>query len=215
MTAKYTTAAALKAYGLSAQAAFGGQVVAISSEDPQLEDALARAEMEIETITGAKFDRQTVTGETINKAWIDGYGWLWLRGFKRGPVSAISSIQVLDLVTGSGDFQTIAYQSQFLVLPPQEDPPDPDAWTVRVRPNSINAVGRVVGSLLAQVSYTGGYSPIPQSLTALTNRLAWWVYQFRSSPQGKIIMPELGMIQIPLSIPPDIQADLMKWTPLP
>jgi hypothetical protein len=123
-----------------------------------------------------------------------------------GPVTAVTSVQIMDRKAGLQTYQTIADLSG-AILPPVSSPPTPDAWSVMVYPN-LALYGVTKDDLIVKWTYTAGYSVIPNSLKAIGTRLAHFIYKLREAPMGKVVTAELGLMTIPLSIPPDIRADL-------
>ncbi len=204
---KYTTLAQLKAYG---------QVPAtVTADDTTLTSAIERAEFEFDTISGGSFDQQTMTNARPIKAWVDQNGWIWAFAAERGPVTAVSAVTVRDLVTSPTNWQTVTWDAvNGILLPSFVDAyrPDPDWWTVRIYPTAPVLYPRDTRNFLVKWTYTAGFAVTPAPLVDLINRLAWWVYKLREAPMGKIVSPELGMMTIPLSIPPDIRADIMRWS---
>jgi hypothetical protein len=201
MAFKYTTLDALKAYG---------QVTA-TKDDNVLNEAIYRAEAAIDQKCGSAFDQQTVVDELAHTCWVDGKGWLVMTADERGPVTAVTSISVRDLLNAPTAWQSVSWASTDIILPPITAPIRPDAWKVRIYP-ATPLWPRATGQIYAKWTYIGGYATIPTSLISIANRLAWWYYKLREAPMGRVVTAELGLMEIPLSVPPDIKADLMLWT---
>jgi len=69
-------------------------------------------------------------------------------------------------------------------------------------------------------SYVGGYDfsspptqpdPTPPALRMIATRLAWWHYELRKAPLGRVAMPPMGEMLIPVAIPPDVRYSLRPW----
>ena len=207
----------MKRYGISSAAAYNQPVPAtIPIEDQQISDALERAEAGIDGACGdIHFWAADVVAEVAPTAFVDGYGMLWISGLRQVPVRSVSAISLLDRGTGQNSFTSITWDAtNCIFLPPSGAPPDPEAFTVKVIAASPLAPA-VKGSLIARVSYSGGYVTIPPSLTAIANRAAWWIYQQRTAPLGRVSSPQLGIMETPVELPPDVIRDLNLWTPRP
>jgi len=192
--------------------AINGATVLNTADDLVLTSSILRAEAEIDGTTKTAFDEQTHTLVRPMTAFVDYHGWLHLFSRERAPVTAVAAIQTRDLLQDKG-WVTTTWDTDDLILPVAMDPPRPDSWHVMVLPSN-NVPTRATTEMLVRWTYTGGYATIPPSLQALTMRLAWWVYKLREAPLAKIVTAELGLMQIPLSIPPDIRADLRHWSPM-
>lgn len=215
---KYISLVELKLYGLGAIADPNNPTVYNKSvqglpDDSVLSDCIARAEMEFDRISGIQFDEVTSTNVQGFLPYVNGNGWLNIFAREHAPITAVSAISILDMRSSSGLWTSMAFDSDYLILPLNDGYAHPDSARVQVRPtNSMNACG--TGEILVKWTYTGGFSTIPQSLKAVVERLAWWVYKIREAPMYQIAMPQMGIMQIPLRIPPDIDADLRLWQPV-
>ena len=201
MANKYLDFATLKVYAS----------VATANDDSILQMAADRADMEIERETDSCFVQTTYTGVRPITSFIDGNGWLHMIAREGGPVSAVAKVEVMDLAGGSRVWQQVDDLSG-AILPssPTISPPEADAWSVMVWP-ALALYGKAKGQILVRWTYTAGYATIPNSLKALGTRLAHFIYKLREAPMGKVVTAELGLMTIPLSIPPDIRADLQGW----
>ena len=211
MTAtKYISLADLKAYMTS------NHIIG-TTDDDFLYQAINRAEGQVDAYCGSRFDLQTFTLTQPFIVFVDGNGWLKLTAYEVGPVTAVSAVQVLNVGAGETVWKTITWDAaNGILLPLVTVPPKPNAWDVMIKPSPPLATA-YVGSLYAKWSYTGGYgtlggSPdLPDLLKAIVSRLSYWNYMMREAPVGKVVTAELGLMTIPLSIPPDIAADLGFW----
>jgi hypothetical protein len=181
-------------------------------DDPVLTSAILRAEMEIDGETRTSYDQQTQTLVQSLAPFVDGNGWIHLFAVERGPVSSVATVQIRDMLSDHG-WQTITWSADDIIMPTQLDPPRPDSWHVRIKP-ATGYPSRSTGDIFARWTYTGGYATVPPSLKALTVRLAWWIYKLREAPLAKVVTAELGLMTIPLSVPPDIRRDLHFWRPI-
>lgn len=62
--------------------------------------------------------------------------------------------------------------------------------------------------LQMRVTYTGGWaslSDIPSSFEWAVRRACWWEYKKRDAPMEKTAMPQLGVVVVPQSWPPDLK----------
>lgn len=190
--------------------AYGQVDLTNTGDDSVLTASIDRAEMEIDGHCGQQFDEQTLTLATARQPFIDGNGWLWLSSVERSPVTAVTAVQIRDL-RGSNTWQVLTWQADDLILPIFSAPPDANSGKVRILATNPVLSPRSTGSLMARWSYKGGYNAIPSSLKAMTMRLAWWIYKLREAPLGRVATLELGIMEIPLSMPKDILHDLNLW----
>lgn len=207
MATRYTTVSELKVYGLD------DPTVTNPLKDPVLEQAISRAEMAIDLYTGTRFDAGGVAGENA-RAWVDGDGWLWINVRRRGPVTALSAVQLRNLAARM-PWQIITWQVDDLLLPYVDagaGGPPVDGWQIRLYPAQL-LPPLVSSQCVCQVSYTAGYATIPGGLKGITNRLAWWIYKLGEAPLGIVRNVDMHLMEVPVSIPPDIQADLNLWRP--
>lgn len=67
----------------------------------------------------------------------------------------------------------------------------------------------------AYVTYAGGWSTIadiPEDFQFAINRWAWYAYKQRESPFDRTAVPEMGIITLPGTTPPDITEVLNRYT---
>lgn len=193
--------------------AYGPVPPGVTNDDVNLQSALERAEAEIDLYCGTGYDQQVYANTLPLKAWVDSMGWLWLVARERGPVTSVTNIQTRNIASGATAWQTLNFGADIFypgngVAP---NPPTPDSWLVRVYSASPVLFPSTYDSLMVKWSYTGGYTTIPASLQGIVLRLAWWIYKLREAPLGRVVTAELGLMEVPLSIPPDIRADLNMW----
>lgn len=204
---RYTSLHSLKLYGQVPDPTLA------NPDDGTLTSAIERAESEFESLTGSSFQQTTYTDVQAHNALVDGYGWLWLSSSQAAPVTAVTSIKVRNLRDKPLTVDTLSWDANALLLPyvpTAVERVDPRWWTVRVLPTvAIPPIDPA--SLIVQWSYTAGFATIPLALESLINRLAWWVYKLREAPLGKVMMPELGLMEVPISMPPDIRSDMLLW----
>ena len=202
---KYISLNDLKAY-------FTSNHVVGNTDDAFMTQAIFRAEAQWEMLTGSAFDLATETLVEPSNCWVDGNGWLWLYALERGPVKAVTAIEYR--VAGQTGWTPLSWVTDDILLPPTKIPPDPRSWRVRVNVPKMASIP--TGDLLIKWTYTGGYgtiatSDVPKSLVAIICRLAYWDYMLREAPINKIVTAELGLMQIPLAVLPDVKADANLW----
>lgn len=222
---KYVTLTTLKQYGIGTTVdplnttVYNG-AVAGTPDDAILSQCIYRAEMEFDRLAGTGYDQQTYAAN-VNAflPFIDGAGWLHLFARERGPITAVSSVQIFDIV-GGGPWQTITWTAvDGIIMPPFESGvngyPHPDSWHVMINPSPAQPP-RATGQILARWQYTGGFAPgsIPLGLQGTICRLAWWILKLREAPIYRIATTELGIMQVPIKIPPDIEQDIRLWQPV-
>lgn len=197
----------LKNYGLNGDPA-------ATPDDGMLAQAIQWAEQKWNAYCGVHFDSATVTGTQAFSPFVDNRGWLHLFARERGPVTAVSSVQVRNLQMGDPGYTTLTLAADDIILPGISDPPRPDSWHVILLPAPLMPITST-GMLLVKWTYTGGYVTIPESLKSIISRLAWWHYKLREAPLGRVVTGAggLGMMEIPLDMPADILADAKLWRP--
>lgn len=200
---KYISLTDLKAYG--------SVDVTFTDDDTTLNQSISRAEMEVDAYCGQGFDEQTFTLTPVRQPFVDAYGWLWLSAIERAPVTAVTAVQIRALASTVSPWQTLSWGTDDIIMPLVTAPPDPNSGKVRIYPTNPRLTPFSTGMLLAKWSYKGGYNSIPDSLKGIVTRLAWWVYKLREAPLGRVATMELGIMEIPLSMPKDIIADLNLW----
>jgi len=181
-------------------------------DDSVLSQCIQRAEMEIDRIVGSKFDEDTFVLVNAFQVFVDGQQFLHLFAREAVPVTDISAIKYRDLL-GDRNWRDLSFTSGDLVLPP-EDYSRPDSAHAMVYVGNSGLSSRGTGQIQAKWSYTGGFSEIPEWLKGITCRLATFVYRIREAPMYKIVDTKLGIMQVPLRIPPDIFADLVLLQPV-
>ena len=213
---KYITLDELKAYALGTIADPNNPSVYNNSvqgtpDDAVLTQCINRAEMEFDRIAGIAFDQQTVTDVQAFLPFVDGNSWLVLFARERAPITSVTSITLRDM-RGTNQWNAQSWASDDIVLPINDGYAHPDCAKVMIYPAN-SRVPTPTGQLLVKWTYVGGFATIPQSLKAVICRLSWWIYKLREVPINQIAMPNLGIMQIPLRIPPDINADILLWQP--
>lgn len=201
----YTDLATLKAYG----------AVSSTADDQILQDVIERASRDIDGFCGQSFEYAAVAGEVTSQVWVASDGWLWVGSRNRCPVTAVSALELLDRQAAQPVWQAVDLSRAVVIIPPPDVPPRQDAWLVRVWIPGFPARPRPRGQLLARWSYTAGFNPTPPALRAVATRYAWWLYKLREAPLGRVVTAELGLMEIPLTIPKDIAGDLQPWVRLP
>jgi hypothetical protein len=214
---KYITLDELKVYGLGTIAdpnnpTVYNNAVQGSPDDSILRQSIYRAEMEFDRIAGIQFDQQTVTGAQAFQPFVDGNGWLSFFAREHAPVTAVTSLEYRDLLSSDRVWKSVSYNADDLLLPINDGYAHPDCAYVKVLSTAV-IPARSTGQILVRWTYTGGFATVPNSLKSIITRLAWWIYKLREAPMQQIVMPNLGIMQIPLRIPPDINADILLWQP--
>ena len=209
---RYTTLDSLKVYG-RAKTPVGQQSNTL--DDAELTAAIVRAEEEIDCFCGTAFDRRRNSLENVPTCWVTD-GWLHLR--LRNPIITVALVQVLDMRGGKTTWTTLSSTNEFVEDPldPQAvgESPHPGAWTYLYQATPILPDGPR-SRYRAQVTYTSGYGNIPGSLAAITDRLAWWFYQIREMPMGRVADLASNTITSPLGLPKDVEEQLKSWRRLP
>lgn len=219
---KYMTLAVLKQYLQGTRTdpnnptVFNGAVVG-TPDDNLLTLCIEQAEIAFELATGSAFDQKTFTLVQPYQAFVDRNGWLVLYARDRGPVTAVTAVQVLNMTNGDTSFKTITWDtSNGIILPPfdaGDTHPHPESWKVIISPNpSMLPADR--SELYARWSYTGGYAVAPDGLQSLIARMATYIYKLRDMPAGKVINQPLGTMMVPSDFPPDIRRQITLWSPV-
>jgi hypothetical protein len=197
----------LKAYGLDND-------TATTPDDAFLSQAIAWAEQKWNALCGCHFDEDEEANVQAFSPFVDGRGWLHLFARERIPVTAVAAVTVRDLTAASLAYKTLTLTADNIILPPFTDPPRPDSAHVILLPAPA-LPPLSTGQLQVKWTYTGGYDTIPDSLISIIARLAWWHYKLREAPLGRVVTGAggLGLMEIPLAIPADIQADAKLWQP--
>lgn len=215
---KYCTLAQLKQYALGTRTdpnspTVFNQGVVNTPDDEFLSDAILRAEANFEMKCGTGFDFQSYSSVQAFAPFIDRNGWIHLFARERGPVTSVSMLQIRDINSGTG-WKSLAWLADDIILPPFETThPAPESWHVRILPTEAQP-SLSTGQVLARWSYAGGYAVIPDSLTNIIARFAWWIYKLREAPVEKVVNMPLGTMTVPLNVPPDIKADIELWKPV-
>ena len=180
--------------------------------DDEMSMAIARAETIWDSLAGSRFDQQSYTLVQPLTVFVDGNNWLHLTAYESGPVTAVSAIQVMNTGAGESTWRVLNLPASTILLPPVTTPPKPSAWEVRLRP-APSLSSAATGMIEALWTYTAGYATIPPALKAEICRLTVWVWKLtREAPLGIVKNPMLGLVDIPLSVPPDIKADALLWS---
>jgi len=204
---RYITLAELKGWGLDIDP------TSVLANDAEMETAIARAEAEWDVMCSCRFDQQTFALVAPFVALVDGNGWLKLTAYEAGPVTAVTAVKVMQVGFGETTWKDVSWDAtNGILLPINSTPPKPTSWDVMIKPSSsLYPCGP--GNLYGKWSYTGGYAVIPPALKAIICRLAWWIWKLtREAPLGIVKSPQLGLVDIPLSMPPDIKADALLWS---
>lgn len=214
---RYITLNELKLYGIGAVADPNNPTVYNSAvqgtpDDAFLSSCIHRAEMEFDRICGVAMEQATQTLVGGFLPFVDGNGWLHIFARERVPVTAVTAVQVRDL-KGQNIWTTLTFTADNTILPPNTGTARPDSGHVYIIP-SQTLTPRATGEILVRWTYTAGYSTIPASLKAIIQRLAWWCYKLREAPMYQVMLPQLGMMQMPMKIPPDIMSDIILWQPV-
>jgi hypothetical protein len=208
MTLRYITLVEMKGWMLDIDP------TAVLPNDAEMTKAIARAEATWDKLCGGvRFDQQTYTLVQPFTTLVDGNGWLKLTAAEGGPVTSVASVQTMNVGLGENTWRTITWDAvNGLLMPSVSSPPRPNAWDVLIQPIPP-LYSACVGSIYAKWTYTAGYATIPDELKAEIARLAIWVWKLtREAPLGIVKNPMLGLVDIPLSIPPDIKADALLWS---
>jgi hypothetical protein len=206
---KYTTLASVKTFG-RAQTPVGQSSNTL--DDAAITAAIARAEEEVDCSTGTAFDRKTNVLELVPVCWVTD-GWLYLH--LRYPVSSVSYVEVLNMRDGATTFSPLASTLEFPQDPLLEgEGPLPGAWVYLYQATPV-LPDAPRGRLRCHVSYVSGYLNTPPALQAMTDRLAWWYYQIREMPMGRVADLASNTITSPLGLPRDFEDQIKSWKRLP
>ena len=206
---KYTSLAALMDY-MRAQVPPGQSEV--TSDTAALVGAIERAEEAMDCEIASHLEYRTNTLELAEIAFVDANGWLKLQMLH--PVVAVSAVQYMDRDAGDVAWTPLVLQNVFPGRSPAlypNDPPNLRSYMLDVSSTSPTLSPTPTGGLLVQVTYTSGYQIIPGAVTAVANRFAYWVYQLREMPMGKVADLENHQITVPLDMPRDVKATLRSW----
>lgn len=217
---KYVTLALVKQWASMQQAAstnptvYNGAVQG-SPDDNILAGAIQVAESDFDLNAGVGFDQQTFTKVQPRQVFVDSNGWLWLWPVERAPVTAITSVEVRDILNGATTWQTVTYTSDDILLPPVysfDTAPRAESWKVRIWPNPT-MLSEGTTDLLARWSYTGGFASIPTSLSSLIAAMAYFIYKSqREAILGQLVTQPLGtMTFAPVVYPKTIKAEIDRW----
>lgn len=189
-----------------------------------LASAIQRAEASIDGFCGTAFDDDAVENEVPTKAWVDWQGWLHIFGHQRGPITDVTAVKYR--FRDAGSWSTLSWSSpDDIILPNLKVPPSPNSWRAQIYPSSPLIPGSIVdyasgfgiptgvspSDIMFRWSYEGGYTPIPDALNAIACRLTYFYYKLREAPMARILSAELGVMEFPLNIPPDLKQDLSIW----
>lgn len=215
---KYCTLALLKQYLIGSTATGSGNTTVFNGnvqntpDDNILSECILQAEAAFELHCGTGFDQQTLSLVQSFETFIDGNGWLHLFARERGPVTAVSAVQIRNLVSG-GAWTPLTLSSDDTILPPYDTThPNPESWHVYLKPNPAQTPA-ATGQIIAKWTYTGGYQTIPDSLKLLIARMSAWVYKLREVPAGQVSDHQLGQIIVPADFPPDLRRQIELWRP--
>ena len=220
---KYCTLALLKQYLIGTTAARSGnttvfnQGVINTPDDNILSDCILQAESSFESLTGSGYDQQTYSLVQALSPFVDGNSWIHLFARERGPVTAVTAIQYMDVFDGDTSWTPLTWNATSgIILPPfaaSDTHPHPESWHVMIYPNPALS-NLATGQVLVQWSYTAGFSSIPPALQMLVARMAQYIYKLREMPAGKVVNQPLGTMTVPTNFPPDILKQIMAWSPV-
>jgi hypothetical protein len=143
---------------------------------------------------------------------VDGMGFLHLFARENIPVTAVTAVQIKDLL-GANTWTSLSFVSDDVVLPPGATiSTRPDSAHVYLKP-SVALNSRTTGQIQARWTYSGGYTTIPTALKNTICRLAWYIYKLRDAPMYQTMIPSMGIMQMPIAIPKDILTDADLWKP--
>lgn len=190
-----------------------------------LASAIQRAEASIDGFCGSAFDDDVVLSEVPSKAWLDWQGWIHIFGNQRGPITKVTAVKYR--MRDAGAWSTLTWNSpDDIILPNLKVPPSPNSWEVQIYPGAPMMPGALVdyasggftvpggispSDIMFRWDYEGGYFPIPDALAAIACRLTFFYYKLREAPMARILSAELGVMEFPLNIPPDLKQDLSIW----
>lgn len=220
---KYCTLALFKQYLIGTRTdpgnptVFQGGVVG-TPDDAILSDCILQAEAGFEMVTGSGFDQQSLASVQSFLTFVDAMGWLHLFARERGPVTAVSAVQVRNLMVGDTAWQSVSWVADDIILPPYaaaDTHPHPESWHVMIFPASAMPP-TATGQIMARWSYTGGYAAnaMPVALQLLIARYATWIYKMREAPLGRVTNLPLGSITVPMDVPPEIRRQMVLWSPV-
>lgn len=220
---KYCTLALFKQYVMGTRtdpnnpSVFQGAVVG-TPDDNLLTDCILQAEAGFEMVTGSGFDQQTLSSVQSYLTFIDAMGWLHLFARERGPVTAVSAVQIRNLMAGDRSWKTVSWVADDIILPPYaaaDTHPHPESWHVMIYSTS-GMLPTASGQIMARWSYTGGYAAnaVPMALSLLIARYSMWIYKMREAPLGRVTNLPLGSITVPMDVPPEIRRQMALWSPV-
>lgn len=100
----------------------------------------------------------------------------------------------------NGDGATLT-SSEYLLLPTNMIP----RYGIRLRSGSAWVGGSTGDEQAISLTGTWGYSSSPpDDVVQAAVRLTAWIYRQRDAPFGQTARPEIGVIETPLSMPPDV-----------
>jgi hypothetical protein len=184
----YTTLADVKAYIGTVQ----------SSEDALVSQFITRASRWIDTFCQRQFTARTetrlfdalrdVSGQTL---YVDD--------------------DLLGIVTVTNGDGTTLSASNYVFLPTNETP----KYGVRLKASSgvtwtYNTDPEEAISINGTWGYNNGTVP-PDDVKHAATRLAAWFYEQKDAPFNTVAFPELGALEIPPGVPPDIEATLIPF----
>jgi hypothetical protein len=187
-------------------------------DDAVLSNCIINAEATFEQKCGTGFDQQTYTLVQGFRPFVDGDNFLHIFARERGPVTAITAVQVRDVFSKSTTWQPATFDAANDVILPafysSDTHPLPESWHVKMYLQSPALLPRASGQILVKWSYTGGFATIPQSLTELIQQMANYIYKVREMPIGKVVNQPLGTMSVPSNFPPNIISQINLWKPV-
>ena len=201
---RYTTLDSVKAWGATKSPA--------TTDDAAILAAIARAESAIDKLSGTKLTDTTYALQPATIAYVDSYGWLHAQ--VRHPIQSVSAIQVMDRDAGDIAYKAIALTTlelQHSTTDYPDDPPDLGSYWLACYSAAPVLMPVPTGGLRVKITYEGGFKAIPDAVEAVVNRAAWWYYKLREAPTGRLTNMMTGTVETPLTLPPDIAADVKPW----
>lgn len=179
-----------------------------------VDECLLQAEAMLERECSSDFDQQTETLVQMFAPFVDSNGWIWGFARERGPVTAVTAAQILNIYCGSTTWVDLTIDPNLIVLPsPTTTHTRPESWRVLFKPTPWQYPA-AQGQVLVKWTYTGGFATIPDSLTNLVARMAAYLYKLREAPIGRVVNGPFGQMTVPMIWPQDIQRQFTNWRPV-
>lgn len=179
-----------------------------------IDECLLQAEALFERETGSNFNQATETLVEMFAPFIDQNGWVWGFARERGPVTAVTAAQILNVYAGSTTWTDLTIDPNLVILPPVSTTHvRPESWRVLFKPTPAQAPA-AQGQIYVKWTYQGGFSVIPDSLTNLIARMAAYLYKLREAPIGRVVNGPFGQMTVPQIWPADLQRQIVDWRPV-